>query len=432
MPTDTNSNSTRSARSKFSFRKLTQLTLSICLQTNYLMRSLWLHTNPTTTTTTTDNNVTRNNKSIASSTWHRRLDSQQFRVSLKFIKEHNNGDSLPPVVKTCIDFLSSEQAMQTEGLFRRSANTKTVKDVQELLNSGESVNFDDYGEQAVHVASVILKTFLRELEEPLLTFELFADVMSFKNNHHYHLMPSPRSSKPKPRSDFQQSYNNTNTNTNHNTNTNRPTTSEYEDNDSKTTKSSNKQNNKQQPNDLKSLAHELGLGVPMNLNSANQLTYQLTPTTSDRTTLDDNDDACSGQANTNTTPQAAQSTESNGDYTGPINEDKCSQTKQVSSPSPSAYSSQIDADRIRLELAKVLILQKLPDDNYRLLTYIFKFLCRIIDRKDLNKMTSSNLAIVFGPNLLWSRDKCASLASISAIIYFTEFLLDNFDSIFVK
>lgn len=108
------------------------------------------------------------------------------------------------------------------------------------------------------------------------------------------------------------------------------------------------------------------------------------------------------------------------------------QQTQSSKQHTSAYLSQIDANRIRLELAKVMILQKLPDDNYKLLKFIFKFLCQIIDRKDLNKMTSSNLAIVFGPNLLWSKDKCASLASISAIIYFTEFLLDNFSSIFVK
>lgn len=31
----------------------------------------------------------------------------------------------------------------------------------------------------VHVAAVIIKTFLRELEEPLLTFDLYNDVQSF-------------------------------------------------------------------------------------------------------------------------------------------------------------------------------------------------------------------------------------------------------------
>lgn len=273
---------------------------------------------------------------------------------MKFIKEHNNGDPVPPVVRHCIGYLSSEQAMQTEGLFRRSANMKTVKDVQELLNSGEEVNFDEYGEQSVHVAAVILKTFLRELEEPILTFGLFSDVTSFKNHHHH----------------------------NHTGHHHWPASTD--------------RGQQQQPDDLINSA---------NLDSNNRLTYQLTVTSSEGT---------------------AQSGESQGAR-------QSSGADQDKPRSPSAtYLSQIDANRIRLELAKVIVLQKLPDDNYKLLKFILKFLCQIIDRKDLNKMTSSNLAIVFGPNLLWSKDKCASLASISAINYFTEFLLDNYKSIFVK
>lgn len=322
---------------------------------------------------------------LAPSTWHRRLDSQQFRVSLKFIKEHNNGEIIPPVVKRCIDYLSSEQALQTEGLFRRSANTKTVKDVQELLNSGELVNFDDYGEQSVHVASVVLKTFLRELEEPLLTFELYGDVISFKNHHHHHLIGTPNAVNRA--AQRRKHIDSTHT-------------------DSKETK--NKET------DLKSIANELGFGIgSTKLNSENQLTYQLTPTTSEVEPAEGDIDRS---------------------YETPDLEKNSSQQAEPSNQEkqPSAYLSQIDASRIRLELAKVMILQKLPDDNYKLLKYIFKFLCRIIDRKDLNKMTSSNLAIVFGPNLLWSKDKCASLASVSAIIYFTEFLLDNYKLIFVK
>ncbi len=33
---------------------------------------------------------------------------------------------------------------------------------------------------SVHVAAVILKSFLRELEEPLLTFDLYDDVLDFQ------------------------------------------------------------------------------------------------------------------------------------------------------------------------------------------------------------------------------------------------------------
>lgn len=36
------------------------------------------------------------------------------------------------------------------------------------------MNFDDFGD--VHVPAVILKTFLRELPEPLLTFRVYSHV----------------------------------------------------------------------------------------------------------------------------------------------------------------------------------------------------------------------------------------------------------------
>jgi Rho GTPase-activating protein 1 len=175
--------------------------------------------------------------------------------------------------------LDNENALQTEGIFRRSANTLTVKKVQELLNSGQEVDFEEHGEQSVHVAAVILKTFLRELEEPLLTFELYDDVI-----------------------DFQQ---------------------------------------------------------------------------------------ISG---------------------GPSGHHKIE----------------------RLAIAKSMILQRLPEDNYKLLKFVVEFLVKIMDRSDLNKMTASNLAIVFGPNLMWSKNKQASFTTITNINHFTEYLLKNHDLIFVK
>lgn len=44
--------------------------------------------------------------------------------------------------------------------------------------AGKPVCFDDYGD--IHVPAVILKTFLRELEEPILTFELYDEIMTFQ------------------------------------------------------------------------------------------------------------------------------------------------------------------------------------------------------------------------------------------------------------
>ena len=43
-----------------------------------------------------------------------------------------------------------------------------------VTSAGKPVNFDDYAD--VHIPAVILKTFLRELPEPLLTFRVYSQV----------------------------------------------------------------------------------------------------------------------------------------------------------------------------------------------------------------------------------------------------------------
>ncbi|XP_076311399.1 rho GTPase-activating protein 1-like isoform X2 [Tachypleus tridentatus] len=196
--------------------------------------------------------------------------TQQFRVPLSFIKEHNGGDPIPRVVKECIAYLDNDAALETEGIFRRSANTQILKTVQSLFDEGKPVNFDEHGD--ILVAAVMIKSFLRELPEPLLTFDLYDDIISF---------------------------------------------------------------------------------------------------------------------------QELEQTE-------------------------------------KLPVAKSLILQRLPEDNYLLLKYIVEFLVKVINCSDLNKMTASNLAIVFGPNLVWSQSRQASLSSITHINHFTEFLLKNHNLMFTK
>ena len=48
---------------------------------------------------------------------------------------------------------------------------------QAKINSGEQIVFD-VGD--VHIAAVILKTFLRELQEPVMTYDLFDEVVNFE------------------------------------------------------------------------------------------------------------------------------------------------------------------------------------------------------------------------------------------------------------
>ncbi|XP_072207817.1 rho GTPase-activating protein 44 isoform X2 [Excalfactoria chinensis] len=45
--------------------------------------------------------------------------------------------------------------------------------------------------------------------------------------------------------------------------------------------------------------------------------------------------------------------------------------------------------------------EKLPKANYNNIRYLIKFLAKLTEYQDMNKMTPSNVAIVLGPNLLW-------------------------------
>ncbi|XP_049884728.1 rho GTPase-activating protein 1-like [Pectinophora gossypiella] len=195
--------------------------------------------------------------------------TQQFGVSLQFIKENNANmvDSIPPVVRQCVEFLTQPDALETEGIFRRSANISVIKELQRACNRGEPISFRN----DPHNAAVLLKTFLRDLEEPLMTFDLYEEILKFQTWSH----------RDKPR--------------------------------------------------------------------------------------------------------------------------------QV----------------------KILILERLPLDNYKLLKYIIQFLWKVQDRSCLNKMTSSNLAVVFGPNLAWPPNGQMSLQAIAPINAFTDFLLENQESIFI-
>lgn len=55
---------------------------------------------------------------------------------------------------------------------------------------------------------------------------------------------------------------------------------------------------------------------------------------------------------------------------------------------------------------------------------------QVLEHSAVNKMTSKNLAIVFGPNLVWSKSQAASLEAMSQINSFTLLLLENVSYLF--
>uniref|UniRef100_A0A8C5PTD6 Rho GTPase activating protein 8 n=1 Tax=Leptobrachium leishanense TaxID=445787 RepID=A0A8C5PTD6_9ANUR len=102
------------------------------------------------------------------------LPTQQFGVSLEYLKNKSCGELIPPVMRGTVSYLK-KKGLRTEGLFRRSVSVHLIKDILKCYNLGKPVNFDDC--EDVHVPAVILKTFLRELPEPLLTFDSYWPIL---------------------------------------------------------------------------------------------------------------------------------------------------------------------------------------------------------------------------------------------------------------
>lgn len=80
---------------------------------------------------------------------------------------------------------------------------------------------------------------------------------------------------------------------------------------------------------------------------------------------------------------------------------------------------------------------RLPQDSYNNLRYLIKFLAKLAEHQNVNKMTPSNIAIVLGPNLLWPEQSTGDpvqldLASVSSIqvVGVVEALIQNADIIF--
>ncbi|XP_060101476.1 SH3 domain-binding protein 1 isoform X2 [Heteronotia binoei] len=90
----------------------------------------------------------------------------------------------------------------------------------------------------------------------------------------------------------------------------------------------------------------------------------------------------------------------------------------------------------RLELLKD-ICNCLPKDNYNNLRYLIRFLAKLAEHQEVNKMTPSNIAIVLGPNLLWPQQSEGSpvqldMASVSSIqvVGVVEPLIQNAETLF--
>jgi len=93
------------------------------------------------------------------------------------------------------------------------------------------------------------------------------------------------------------------------------------------------------------------------------------------------------------------------------------------------YDSESDQERSVQHLKSLI--RRLPPYNRFTLHHLFKFLRLVALHGDQNKMKSSNLAIVFGPNILCKKDAnpfdCSDHKAMYSVV---QLLLDHYDSIF--
>ncbi|KAJ6226796.1 rho/rac/cdc gtpase-activating protein [Anaeramoeba flamelloides] len=79
-----------------------------------------------------------------------------------------------PFIQRCIDFIK-ECGLDQLGIFRKSPSPIVVKKIIKDLNKGISVDIHEYD---VHTAASLIKQYLRDLPEPLLTNNLFQDFIT--------------------------------------------------------------------------------------------------------------------------------------------------------------------------------------------------------------------------------------------------------------
>lgn len=98
-----------------------------------------------------------------------------FGARLDEIKSINARFGVPTILVTTAAYVR-EKGMEEEGIFRRAANAQTLKQVKELINANQPVDLDEHND--VHLAAVLMKAFLRDLPEPLLTYALYEPVLA--------------------------------------------------------------------------------------------------------------------------------------------------------------------------------------------------------------------------------------------------------------
>jgi RhoGAP domain len=96
-----------------------------------------------------------------------------FKVPLTQLFAAEDGAKIPTRIDQLITKIEMH-GLYSEGLYRKSGVSSKIKELQKKMNELGEVDYESYN---VHVLTNVLKTFLRDLPEPLLTFDRYDDFL---------------------------------------------------------------------------------------------------------------------------------------------------------------------------------------------------------------------------------------------------------------
>ncbi|XP_075461880.1 rho GTPase-activating protein 24 isoform X4 [Ascaphus truei] len=106
--------------------------------------------------------------------FRRGIFGQKLEDTVRYEKRY--GTRLAPLlVEQCVDFIR-QSGLTEEGLFRLPGQANLVKELQDAFDCGEKPAFDSNTD--VHTVASLLKLYLRELPEPVISYSKYEDFLS--------------------------------------------------------------------------------------------------------------------------------------------------------------------------------------------------------------------------------------------------------------
>ncbi|XP_040269613.1 unconventional myosin-IXa isoform X1 [Bufo bufo] len=100
------------------------------------------------------------------------LSNRHFGVELSRLT--NEDRTVPVLLEKLISYIEMH-GLYTEGIYRKPGSTNKIRELRQNLDADiDGVNLDDYN---IHVIASVFKQWLRELPNPLMTFELYEEFL---------------------------------------------------------------------------------------------------------------------------------------------------------------------------------------------------------------------------------------------------------------